>query len=189
MNSMDFYYSDDDREANTLLAIGYSKRLYDEQVTKVKNEEYIKNLLLKDYISKIRAHKSKYDLIATMFNKAQGEIGKKLKKERTNLETIKSFILEDFFNNDEKFKLTKMVSYGYENYAWQITFTGYGKNVFVEIPMVNEIDTKNYEHALHGQFAFGIHESEHCYSVLKSSYEIKVIAKFIEEYFKDIKEK
>lgn len=177
----------EDNGTKTLLAIGYSKSLYDAQVTKVRNEEYIKDLLLEDYVRKIRAHQSRYDFIGNIFVKAQKEVNKKLKKERPNLETIKSFISEDFLDNDKKFKIHKIIACGLEDYAWRVELTGYGKTIFVEIPMVRNINVKNVEYAHHGQFAFGECESEYCYSVLKYSYEIKVIAKFIEEYLKDVK--
>ena len=83
-----------EREAKTLMSIGYAKSLYDAQVSKVKREEYIKNLLLEDYVTCIKQHRSRYDYI-NIFSKAQAEISKKLKKDRPHFETIKTFIMEE----------------------------------------------------------------------------------------------
>ena len=176
------YFDESDKGINILLAIGYSKKLYDEQVNKVKKEEYIKDLLLEDYAQKIRAHHSRYDYI-DIFDKAQNEVGKRLKKERPHLETIKHFVLEDFLNNDKTFKLDKIISCGIEGYAWRLEFKGYGKTIFIEIPIMKHITSKNLEHASYGMFTFGVYESDYCYRVLKQSYEIKAIANFITAYF------
>lgn len=180
------YFDGSDETINILLAIGYSKKLYDEQVSKVKKEEYIKSLLLEDYVQKIRSHRSRYDCV-DIFGKAQDEVGKRLKKERPHLETIKDFVMEDFLNNDKTFKLDKIIRCGMEGYAWRLEFKGYGKTSFIEIPIMKHINSKNLEHANYGMFTFGIYESDHVYSVLKRSYEIEAIAGFIKAYFKEIK--
>lgn len=177
------YLDDDAIETTQIDRIEYSKKLYDEQERRVEKEKYIRDVLLQDYVSKIRNHPSRYDYL-NIISKAQDEVGKRLKKDRPHLETIKSFFVEDFLNNDKTFKITSIISYGYEGYSWRFELTGHGKNIYIEIPVVGRISTKNIEHARYGMFAFGVCESDHCYRTLKESYRIKEISEFIKEYFK-----
>ena len=169
-------------ETTQIDKIEYSKNLYEEQERRVEKEKYIRNVLLQDYVSRIRNHPSRYDYL-NIISKAQDEVGKRLKKERPHLETVRSFLMEDFLNNDKAFKITSIISYGYEGYSWRFELTGHGKNIYIEIPVVGRITTKNIEHARYGMFAFGICESDRCYRTLKESYRIKDISEFIKDYF------
>lgn len=178
--------ADFNEENKTLEKIDYAKCLYEAQIAKVEKEEYIKRVLLEDYVNQIKGYYTRYDVI-TIFSAAQKEIGKKLKKERTHLETIKTFLLEDFFNNDKNFKLQRILSCGYEGYAWKIEFEAYGKTVFLEIPVKSRINSQNVHYANDGMFAFGVYEGEHYMSVLKKSYNIKTMADYIQEWV--VKEK
>lgn len=176
------FYSDADLESITLTKIGYAKSLYDAQIHKVKKEEYIKDLLLEDYVNQIKEHESRYDHI-NIIGKAQDEVGKRLKKERPHFEIIKGFLMEDFLNNDKTFKLVKIISGGYEGYYWRFEFTGYGKTSYIEIPVMSRITSKNVAYAHYGRFAFGVYDSEHCYRLLKTSYSMQEISEFIRDYF------
>ena len=70
-------------EEDPIAKIEYSKGLYNDQVHKVEKEEYIKNLLFADYVSKVKAHKSRYDYVGdNLFKEAGSQIGNKKKKER-----------------------------------------------------------------------------------------------------------
>ena len=178
--------ADFNEENKTLEKIDYAKWLYEEQVKRVEREKYIEALLLEDYVNQIKGHYTRYDVI-TIFSAAQKEIGKKLKKERPHLETIKTFLLEDFFYNDKNFKLQRIISCGYEGYAWKIEFTGYGKTVFIEIPVKKNLTPENVHYANDGMFAFGVYEGEYYMSVLKKSYDIKAMADYIQEWV--VKEK
>lgn len=177
-------YSEDDKIDD----IEYARGLYQEQVHKVKREERILELLLEDYICVARTHKSRYDYI-NIFEDAQKQVGKKTKKERPQLETIRGFILEDFLNNDKKFKLTGLVACGYETYGWNVEFTGYGKSFYIYIPIMANITSKNFKSAREGKFAFSVETAPHVWSVLKSSYKITEIADFIKKYFEAEREK
>ncbi len=174
-------YGDINEENHVLEKIDYAKWLHEEQVKRVEKEEYIKALLLEDYINQIRQYITRYDFV-DIFPCAQKEVGKKLKKERPHLETIKTFILEDFFSNDKTFKLQKIVSCGYEGYAWKIEFAGYGKTVFIEIPVKKHLTPENVHYAHDGMFAFGVYECEYYMTVLKKSYDIKAMADYIKEW-------
>lgn len=184
MNALTQYtfWDEDELEKATLKRIEYAKTLYEAQVQKVKKEEYIKNVLLQDYVNQIKEHRSRYDLI-NIFSKAQDEIGKRLKKDRPHYETIKRLLMEDFLNNDKTFKLVSIVCGGYEGYYWRFEFTGYGKTSFIEIPMMSRIAPDNVEYANYGMFVFGVYDSDSCYRSLIRSYSIKDISEFIKEYF------
>ena len=175
-------WDEEEYEAATMKNITYAKALYEAQVQKVKKEEYIKKLLLEDYVDHIRQHKSRYDYV-NIFGKAQDEVGKRLKKDRPHYETVKQFLMDDFLNNDKTFKLIKIISGGYEGYYWRFEFTGYGKTSFIEIPVMSRLTSDNIEYANHGMFVFGVYDSESCYRVLKKSYSIKEISEFIKDYF------
>lgn len=183
------YCSFDDTEKKQLEEIGYSKKLYEEQVERVKREERVRNLLHLDYIRSIRGYQTRYDYLTEIFPKAQKQVGEKLKKDRPDYETVKHFIVDDFFNKDKTFKLTKIVSCGWESYGWQFEFTGYGKVCTIEIPVKSRLTPKNLEYMHYGMFSFAVQEdSEHYWNVLKTGYEIEEMAKFIKEYF-ELKDK
>ena len=172
----------DDENQNFLKDIEYVKGMYEAQVSKVKQEEYMKDLLFLDYVRKVRSHKSRYDYIENVFKEAQSQIGKKKKKEREQLSVLEEFIRDDFFNNNKSFKITRIISGGYEGYYWGIELEGYGQTVEIIIPNMNNISTKNFEHAYKGMFAFSLKDT--CfYSVKKMSYKIEDIAEYIKEYF------
>lgn len=172
----------EDSDKKALESIEYSKNLYDAQKKKAEQEKYIENLLFADYVSKVKANKSTYDYV-DIFSDAQKQVGKKLKKERPQLETLKSFIVKDFLNNDKNFKLTEIMSGGWENYYWSVHFEGYGKAFYIQIPMMKNITVSNFEYANCGKFAFVLKEGESWWSVLKTSYKIDDIAQFVREYF------
>jgi hypothetical protein len=172
----------DDENQNFLKDIEYVKGLYEAQVHKVKQEEYMKDLLFADYVRKVRCHQSRYDYIENIFKEAQSQIGKKKKKEREQLAVLEQFIREDFFSNNSNFKIVKIISGGYEGYYWGIELEGYGQTVEITIPNMNHISTKNFEYAYKGMFVFSVKDTC-CYSVKKMSYKIEDVANYIKEYF------
>ena len=60
-------YSLYDEEKSFIEQINYVKTLYESQKIKVKNEQYIEDLLLQDYIRTIRKNTSRYDYIINIF--------------------------------------------------------------------------------------------------------------------------
>lgn len=176
----DFY---DFKKEDPIADIEYVKGLYDAQVNKVKQEEYMKDLLFADYVRKVKCHKSRYDYIENVFKEAQGQVGKKKKKEREQLSVIEQFVRDDFFNNNSNFKIVNIISGGYEGYYWNVEFEYCVHKICISIPNTNQITTKNIMYAHNGMFAFEIKESEHCWSVKKMSYKIEDVAEFIKEYF------
>lgn len=168
-------------ECNVIKNINYAKRLYDLQKEKVIAEQYIENLLLEDYVRKIKQNISRYDYVD--FNSAQKEVSEKAKSKRKNVEMLKHMMLDDFLNNDENFKLTHIMSCGYDNYAWAIEFEGYGKIFRIDIPIMKNLSAENIGYAKNGMFAFTIKDTQSSWAVLKRSYKIKDIADYIKNYF------
>lgn len=175
------YWDEDEYESSILKKIAYARELYEAQVKEAEKAEYIKKALLQDYVDKIKEHGSRYDYI-DIFSKAQKEVGEKLKKNRPHYETVKRFLMEDFLNNDKTFKLTKIISGGYEGYYWRFEFTGYGKTIYIEIPRMNRLTPENIAYANYGMFTFGVYDSVHCYRMIKGTYEMKEIAATIKEW-------
>ena len=170
-------------EEDPIAKIEYSKGLYNDQVHKVEKEEYIKNLLFADYVGKVKRHQSRYDFIENVIKEAQSQVGKKKKKEREQLSVLENFIREDFFNGDNSFKITNIISGGYESCYYSVELEGYGQTVIISIPMMSNINMQNFEHAYKGMFAFSVKESQYCQSIKKMSYKIEDVAEYIKEYF------
>lgn len=168
-------------EYNVIKKIEYAKNLYDLQKAKVKNEQYIENLLLEDYVRQIRQNVSRYDYVD--FNSAQKEVGEKAKSKRKNVEFLRSLMLSDFLNDDDNFKITHIMSCGYENYAWAIEFEGYNTIFRIDIPIMKNLTTKNIDYASQGMFIFMIKDGKSYWNVLKRSYKIEEIADYIKNYF------
>ncbi len=175
------FYDDDNQ--SFIKDIEYVKGMYEAQVHKVKQEEYMKDLLFADYVRKVRCHKSRYDYIENIFKEAQKQVGKKKKKEREQLSVIEQFVRDDFFNSNTNFKIVNIISGGYEGYYWNVEFEYCGHKICISIPNTNQINTSNIVYAHNGMFAFEIKESEHCWSVKKMSYKIEDVAEYIKEYF------
>lgn len=174
-------WSFESEEYNVIKNIEYAKSLYDLQRVKVESEQYIENLLLEDYVRQIRQNISRYDYVD--FNSAQKEVSEKAKSKRKNVEMLKNMMLNDFLNNDKNFKLTHIMSCGYDNYAWDIEFEGYGKIFRIDIPIMKNLTTKNIDYASNGMFTFMVKDSNNYLNVLKRSYKIKDISDYIKNYF------
>lgn len=117
----DFY---DYKKENPIAEIEYVKGMYEAQIHKVKQEEYMKDLLFADYVRKVRSNRSRYDYIEAVIKEAQNQIDKKKKKEREQLFVLENFIREDFFDNDKSFKIVKIIQGGYEGYYWNVELEG-----------------------------------------------------------------
>lgn len=169
------------KESSILDKIEYVKSLYDTQKETVKREQYIEQLLLEDYVAQVKRNLSRYDFMASVINEAIKEVGKKLKKERTNLELLTSWISEDFCGN-RKVKIFDIVHGGWENYYWCIGFELDGKTFHIEIPQLENITSENLPFANYGKFSLLIPENEVCWNTLIRSYKITDIANFIEKY-------
>ena len=149
------------------------KDLYDAQVIKVKNEEYIKDLLFEDLADKIRMNRSRYDVVRDMVKKAAG-------KDKYSMDLLNEWIAEDFFDGQKVFEITEIISMGYEMYAYDIKLNIKGQDYYLEIPIVSNFTTKTLEYS-QGKFRFGVYKSK-SYSVCKvSSWRISDVAEYIKK--------
>ena len=127
----------DDESQSFIKDIEYVRGMYEAQVQKVKQEEYMKDLLFADYVRKVRCHKSRYDYIENIFKEAQKQVDKKKKKEREQLSVIEQFVRDDFFNSNTNFKIVNIISGGYEGYYWNVEFEYCGHKICISIPNTN----------------------------------------------------
>ena len=171
-------------EKDPVAEIEYVKGMYDAQAHKVKQEKYMRDLLFADYVRKVKSHVSRYDYIDGLFKDAQGEVGNKKKSERKNVTILENFIRDDFFDKNKDFKLTKVVTCGYEGYCYNVEFEYHGQIIFIGIPIMKKINVENINHANNGMFEFGVKDSECCWSIKKQSYKIEDIAEYVKKYFK-----
>lgn len=171
------------KEKDPVVDIEYVKGMYDAQVHKVQQEEYMRDLLFADFVKKVKKNVSRYDLMENIFKEAQSQIDKKKKKERERLAALEEFMQDDFFDSDYHFKITAIISGGYESYYWDVELEGYGQTVRITIPNMKNIGIDNIGHAHDGKFVFAVKESSCCWSIKKTSYKIKEVAEYIKEYF------
>ena len=170
---------------NIINDIAYAKKCYDDQVEKVKREEYISRVLKGNWVGMVRQNLSRYDCIHETIRKASGQFNEKYKKNRQELEMVKDLLVEDFFNNDPKFKLNEIIRCGYESYGWEMRCEGYGQKFNIFIPCRNNISIANIDYAHEGMFAFIIYMSDAVVRTLKTSYNAKDIGAFIKGYFEE----
>lgn len=172
----------EDRDAKAIKDIEYAKSLYELQGYNVKRELHIEKLLLEDYVRTIKSYTSRYDVFESdIFQKAQSQMSEKLKKDRPQLEMMKSLIISDFLNNDKNWKLVSITSCGWESHSWSFGFKGYDKTIYIEIPHKRKLTVENFEYAHHGMFSFYVKDGEHCRRFIKESYRIEDIAEAIKE--------
>ena len=178
-----------DKTNHAILCIEDAKAMYETQVTRARHEEYLKNLAFADYVATVKRNKSRYDMFPKLFVAAWGQAKEKKKSERKDLSVLEEFLREDFFNGDKRFKVDHLVCGGYAHYYWDVYFTfdceEFKDQVFyIGIPMMDNIDVKNFDSARKGRFAFYIQESQFVWTAKESSYRIEDIANYIKEYFK-----
>jgi len=153
------------------------KGLYDMQVLKIKNEEYIKDLLFEDLADKIRLNRSRYDYMKDMFKQAAN-------KDKYSMDLLNEWIAEDFFGGQKVFEITEIMSMGYENYAYDIKLNIDGQDYYLEIPIVSNFTTNTLEYS-QGKFRFGVQESNWCSVCKVSSWRISDVAEYIKKEILD----
>lgn len=174
----------EDRDEKAMMDIEYAKSLCELQNYNVKREQHIEKLLLEDYVRTIKSYITRYDMFdSDIFQKAQNQRDKKLKKDRPQFETMKSLIISDFLNGDKNWKLTNIMSCGMEGYAWSFEFKGYDKTIFIEIPYKRKLTVENFEYARYGMFAFAVRTGRSSIETIKTSYKIEDIVEAVKKYF------
>lgn len=162
-----------------------AEEVYRAQKKKVETEKYVEQVLFRNFVDTVKSNISHYDFMYEMISKAGSEISiqKKLKKDRENINTLTSIIIDDFLNKDKSFEITKIVGCGYETYAWSIHMNGYDTNFRIGIPVMKNITFKNIEYAYNGQFAFAVEEKDGLWTLKNKSYTIKEMSDYLKDYF------
>lgn len=158
------------------------KALYELQLAKIKNEEYIRDLILEDLSHKIKQNRSRYDVMKSVFKTAAAQIGEKDNEDRYDLELLKSWIAEDFFNNKDVFEIIEIVAQGYETYGYHIKLKINDKMFYIDIPIVSNWNCKTIEYSS-WKFKFGRYESSYYCVMEKASFNMHDVAEYIVEKF------
>ena len=177
-----FEFFREEMQKEKLEAIRFAQEVYDQQTYKVKYEEYLRELAFKDLVDKVKQNKSKYDAMVPIIKEAQEQF-KKPKEERFSLELLNEHMQDDFFSENRQFTIKKITSCGYEGYAWNIYYEKYYVEFYIAIPIMEKIDTQNFNSANKGRFEFVVKNPNGCWEVKKASYDMGEVAAFIEKYF------
>lgn len=183
MNEMctNLFYDEERETKQRLSVIAQANAYFQEQKREVEKAKKIEELLFMDLVRSVKANSTIWEFID--LEKAFHQKNEKYKKDRGIFEYAKNRVLEEFFEGlDLKFK--EMVQQGYEGYGFAFHFESKdGKKVFIEIPKLAAINTKNFYYAHEGKFSFGIKESESYYHVLAQSYDMQEIKTAVKKYF------
>lgn len=156
------------------------KTRYEAQREKIKEEQYVADLIFRDLVSHTKSLKSVYDYMFNQIEDACLEVNEKLKKNRKNINFVEESIQRDFFDENFNIKITEIIPCGYETYAWRIVCKHDKTNYYLEIPVKDNITQLNFNYALDGKFGFGIC-SPSCYTLWCSAYTVEGLAKEIQE--------
>ena len=151
--------------------------------------EYISDLVFSDYVATVRSCITAWDYRTKIVEAAQGEIGKKRKKERENLTIVETWIKEDFINSADglDIKIKEIIRYGFEDYALGVRFDIYGKTYEIQIPSRQTLTTKNFYSANEGKFVFLCIESDTYWRGVFAAYDEKEFADKIQTYFEEVR--
>lgn len=174
---------------NSSYAIEKIKLRLDQAREATKDAQYIENLVLLDYVRTLKTSKTTWDYRIALIEKAQKEIDKKYKKERTNLSYIEQAVKDEFFFDfDFKLKIKEILCGGYEGYYWQLYFEFKGETYVLQIPSRDKLTVKNLTWAQEGKFVLFKQSAAHCITALFSDWTVNGLAKKIKERFKEEKE-
>ena len=168
-----------------LLSIGYTSKMLEAQKQKTQDSLYLENLLYEELVSLVKSHYSRFDYLNMneVVSQAIEEKDKPKKSERPNFEMLKDFLLEDFLDNDKKFKLVEIHCIGLPAYAYGFEVKGYDKTFQITIPYMKNIDSVNFEYANEGQYNLTIKMpgTGNSWLQLAHSYDAKYITQKIKE--------
>lgn len=165
-----------------------TKARWNEAKRKTEDAKYIEDLIFRDYVEKLSGYMSKWDYLITSIHTAIDEIGKKKKNERKNLTFIEESIYEDFFKNDEGFriKIVEITHYGLEDSGHTIEFYTYPDDNIIYslfIPNRRTINVHNYDSFYDGKFVFSEKVGEYSWNVICKDYDADKLADKILTYF------
>ena len=165
------------------------KERWEKQKEVVQDAKYIQELILKDLVTTIKSYELTYDYMTDIIKSARYQQREKYKKDRKDFHALESFLIRDFFGGDKRFKLTSIISGGWEDYYYSFHFTcqaNEGEAIpkcSVQIPIKKRLTAENIAAAAWGQLEFLIQESEYCHCVKHKCYDIEGMAAYIKDYF------
>lgn len=165
------------------------KERWEKQCEVTKDAKYIEDLILKDLVQTVKSYQLPYDYVPDIIQAARAQQKEKYKKDRKDFHTIESWLVRDFFCGDKRFKLTSIVSGGWEDYYYSFHFTCQANEeeaipkYSIQIPIKKRLSIDNIAAAAWGQLEFLIQESEYCHCVKHKCYDIDGMAKYIKDYF------
>lgn len=179
---------DHEFEQNPIARILSVKDRWKKAKQDLEDAKYLEDLIHKDYIIAIKQYATAWDYRLPTIKAAVDELKiTDKRKKRHNLECLNSWIKDEFFPEvDVEIKVNNIISYGYENYTWQMDFEIDGETYAICVPNKRQIDMKNADHAHYGQFAFMHRTSECSIKVEYTNYDIEKVAGYIKVYFTDI---
>ena len=138
-------------------------------------------------------HLKKVGKWITMINDKENKIDKRKKYEEKDAYDYLTHILERYLDKKDV-KITGIIYEGYSNYAIDIYFTCQGYELYLKVPMIQNITIKEYQY--YGQYIFKLtlyhRTTEHVHDAIDSTYresELKdIFDKFLEDNNKLINE-
>lgn len=171
-------YQEDNQEIEKEIQL--AKELFEEQKKTVAKAEEICNILEKNYVSKIRAYKTTWDLKLESLSRAHMQQKLEDNKNRSAYNYIKHEIEREFFGDHvlDAIEIHK----DYYDCCYYIRTKYNDTHVEIVIPIRQSITSKTYMHSYSGKFALLVESSPSCWNLLVSSYMEKDIADFISKY-------
>lgn len=181
-----YNYNYDSLSENKIIKIN---EYYNQQKIEYEKSKYMLDVLLKEKLSIIKSNVF-YTLEYMDYKKAQKWLSmkdncdkRKKYEEKDAYNTIISRLSSVFFNHKE-IEIKEILSCGYETYgvSYRVDFNGI---IFdIQIPIINNLTTKNMEYTNDGKIHVTYQKSTHFYEFICNDYNEEIIAKKIKEFLK-----
>lgn len=148
----------------------------------IKQAEYVAELIRKDLVHSVSCLQTKYSIMSSFFKEAQAYLNDKSFLQ--SYKVLREHFSDDLFHGDNGFEITEIVQRGYDSevYGWNVVFAKNQKRFVVSFPVYENINEANFVYAHEGKFKLIAIISEGYEKVLKSSYDLKDIAKELDSY-------
>lgn len=178
------FRSEEERTQEKINNIEKCQKYISDQEKVVEKEQYTLKLFELDLVDRISIFTTEWDYMCEYLGKAQEEISKKKKSERTNIDFITSKLSKTFLKGDT-IKIKNSTLGGLEGYYIEFEFEYKGNEYIISIPQRRRLTYDNLKYAYYGKFAFIKRDSEYCVSVLFTEWTEEKLAEDIEKYFQN----
>lgn len=182
--------------------IEYAKQMVEQQIKKIKQEQYIKDCIMDDLISNIKNYKSGCELYSMSYcwnfyhNSKNTEYKKdkeKYRKQKFLYEAFLIHIFTTFFltnNSDKRFIVKDFYMCGYDGamYEIQILDNITSKTYLISVPVRQLLTKNNCDYLRYGKIAVLVKTSENCYDYLFEDYDEDILGKKIKNYIDGVKD-